>query len=294
MSRNPFGKTFTAWAFAAPALMLLLLTLLMPLLAVLFFSFTDWQFGYETIRFVGLDNFVEFFTTPRTRQALINTLVYTAVTVSGTVILGLWLAILIEGLAFGKTFFRTIYFLPVVSTFVAMAAVWEQVLHPTLGLLNTTLAAVGLQGSDWLHDPDLVLWTLCAIGIWENLGFNMVLFLAGLKSISKEYYEAAAIDGIRSAWSRFMVITWPLLGPTTLLVFIISALRSFRVFESVSLLTQGGPGHASEVLLYTIYEEAFSFLRIGYASSVTVVFLLGLLVLTLVQVRVADKRVHYS
>lgn len=282
-----------AWALAGPATLLIVTTLLLPLLAVVFFAFTDWTLGQQALRFVGFDNFRVFFSDPQSRQALTNTLIYVLVTVTGTVGLSLWVALLIEGLPVGRTFFRAVYFLPVVSTFVAMATVWEQILHPTLGVVNRFLLSFGVIGPDWLHDQATVLWTLCGIGIWENLGFNMVLFLAGLKSIPREYYEAATIDGVRSAWARFVTVTWPLLGPTTLFVFVISAIRSFRVFESVALLTRGDPGGASEVLLFTIYKEGFSFLRIGYASAVTVIFLLGLLALTLFQIRMAEKRVHY-
>lgn len=282
-----------AWLFAGPAAILLAATLILPALTIFFFALTDWQFGQSTIRFVGLANFVEYFADPASRQVLVNTLVYVAITVGGSVTLSLGVALLIESLPFGKEFFRAVYFLPVVSTFVAMATVWELILHPTVGLLNVSLRFIGLGGYDWLHDRATVLPTLCFIGIWETLGFNMVLFLAGLKAIPRDYYEAVEIDGARSALSRFLIVTWPLLGPTTLFVVVISAIRSFRVFESVAVLTRGDPGGASDVLLYSIYREGFGFLRIGYASAITVVFLLTLLLLTLVQVRFADKKVHY-
>ncbi|MDP1838992.1 MAG: sugar ABC transporter permease [Reyranella sp.] len=282
-----------AWLFAGPATLLLIATLILPSLTIFIFALTDWQFGQSAVRFVGLANFVEYFSDPQSRQTLINTLVYVAVTVTGSVVLSLSVAVLIESLPFGRTFFRAVYFLPVVSTFVAMATVWELILHPTMGLLNISLRFVGLAGYDWLHDRSTVMPTLCLIGIWEMLGFNMVLFLAGLKAIPRDYYEAAEIDGASSAWSRFWTVTWPLLGPTTLFVVVISAIRAFRVFESVAVLTRGDPGGASDVLLYSIYKEGFGFLRIGYASAITVIFLLTLLVLTLVQVRFADKKVHY-
>ncbi len=281
------------WLFAGPATVLLFATLIIPSLAIFVFALTDWQFGQSAIRFVGLANFVEYFADPQSRQTLINTLIYVAVTVTGSIVLALLVALLIESLPFGKTFFRAVYFLPVVSTFVAMATVWELILHPSMGLLNVALRFVGIAGQDWLHDRATVLPTLCAIGIWETLGFNMVLFLAGLKAIPRDYYEAAEIDGAGSAWNRFWTVTWPLLGPTTLFVVVISAIRAFRVFESVAVLTRGDPGGASEVLLYSIYKEGFGFLRIGYASAVTVIFLLTLLLLTLVQVRFADRKVHY-
>lgn len=282
-----------AWLFAGPATFLLFATLILPSLTIFLFALTDWQFGQSAIRFVGLANFVEYFGNPQSRQTLINTLIYVAVTVTGTVVLSLSVAMLIESLPFGKTFFRAVYFLPVVSTFVAMATVWELILHPTMGLLNVALQFIGLTGRDWLHDRSTVLGTLCFIGMWETLGFNMVLFLAGLKAIPRDYYEAAEIDGARSSWSRFLLVTWPLLGPTTLFVVVISAIRAFRVFESVAVLTRGDPGGASDVLLYNIYQEGFGFLRIGYASAITVIFLLSLLLLTLVQVKFADKKVHY-
>jgi multiple sugar transport system permease protein len=282
-----------AWLFAGPATLLLLATMILPSLAIFFFALTDWQFGQSAIRFVGLANFAEYFSDPQARRALVNTLVYAAVTVTGSVVLSLSVAMLIESLPFGKAFFRAVYFLPVVSTFVAMATVWEIILHPSMGLLNVTLRAVGIEGRDWLHDRMTVMPTLCAIGIWETLGFNMVLFLAGLKGIPRDYYEAAEIDGAGSAWNRFWTVTWPLLGPVTLFVVVISAIRAFRVFESVAVLTRGDPDGASDVLLYSIYREGFGFLRIGYASAITVVFLLALLLLTLVQVRFADKKVHY-
>lgn len=282
-----------AWLFAGPATLLLIATLILPSMTIFIFALTDWQFGQSAVRFVGLANFVEYFSDPQSRQTLINTLTYVAVTVTGSVVLSLSVAVLIESLPFGKTFFRAVYFLPVVSTFVAMATVWELILHPTMGLLNISLRFVGLDGYDWLHDRSTVMPTLCLIGIWEMLGFNMVLFLAGLKAIPRDYYEAAEIDGASSAWSRFWTVTWPLLGPTTLFVVVISAIRAFRVFESVAVLTRGDPGGASDVLLYSIYKEGFGFLRIGYASAITVIFLLTLLLLTLVQVRFADKKVHY-
>lgn len=282
-----------ALLFAFPATVLLGATLIVPSLLIFVFAMTDWQFGQSALRFVGFANFAEFLADPQSRQTLMNTLVYVAVTVTGSVALSLSVALLIESLPFGKTFFRAVYFLPVVSTFVAMATVWELILHPSMGLLNVSLRFIGVGGHDWLHDRATVLPTLCVIGIWETIGFNMVLFLAGLKAIPRDYYEAAEIDGARSAWSRFWTVTWPLLGPTTLFVVVISAIRSFRVFESVAVLTRGDPGGASEVLLYTIYREGFGFLRIGYASAITVIFLVTLLLLTLIQVRFADKKVHY-
>lgn len=281
------------WSLCLPAGIGVLATLLLPALVIVPLAFTNWTFGQTALQWVGLANFKEFFYDSSSNHALRNTVLYVAMTVPASVLLGLAVAIGIESLPFGKKTMRAIYFLPVVSTFVAMAAVWQLLLHPSLGMVNDVLRMLGVQGPDWLRDPVLVLPVLAFVGVWETIGFNMVLFLAGLKSIPRDYYEAGEIDGVDTAWERFATITWPLLGPTTLFVVVITAIRSFRVFESVAVLTKGGPAGASEVLLYSIYNEGFGLLRIGYASAITLIFLLALMILTLVQVFVADRRIHY-
>ena len=180
------------------------------------------------------------------------------------------------------------------STLIAMAVVWEFLLHPSVGLVNLTLELFGIKGGDFLKDPSKALFTLAAIGIWQSAGLNMVLFMAGLKAIPGDLYEAAEIDGAASAWERFRTVTWPMLGPATLFVTVVSGIRSFQVFDTVEVLTKGGPNKATEVLLYTMYTEAFNFFRTGYGAAITVVFLAIVLTLTLLQVRVGEKRTHYS
>ncbi len=140
----------------------------------------------------------------------------------------------------------------------------------------------------------MALPTLCMIGIWQMLGLNMVLFMAGLKSIPRDLYEAADVDGADSAWERFRTVTWPMLGPATMFASVVTAIRSFQVFDTVAVLTQGGPNKATEVLLYTMYTEGFSFFRTGYASAITVVFLVVVLSLTLLQAWLAERRTHYA
>jgi multiple sugar transport system permease protein len=208
--------------------------------------------------------------------------------------LGLAVALLIEGLARGRGFFRAVFFLPVVSLTVAMASAWQYLLHPTIGPVNALLRMVGLAGPEWLSSSDWVLVSLGAIGVWENAGFNMVLFLAGLSAIPRELREAATVDGAASAWERFRLVTWPLLGPTTLFVVTITTIRSIRVFDTVAVLTRGGPNKASEVLLYTMYTEGFTYLRLGYSAAITLVFLSIVLALMLLQNRVLERRTHHA
>jgi multiple sugar transport system permease protein len=220
--------------------------------------------------------------------------VYCLVVVPASIIIALVLAVLIEAGARGRATFRAIFFLPVVSLTVALATAWQYLLHPTIGPVNAVLRWFGIEGPNWLGSSDWVLASLGMIGVWENTGFNLVLFLAGLTAIPRDLYDAGEIDGAKGAWSRFWLITWPMLGPTMLFVMVITLTRSIRVFDTVRTLTQGGPNKSSEVLLHTIYQEGFHYFRFGYSAAITLVFLAIVLVLVLIQNRVLDRRIHYA
>lgn len=295
------GFNTAAWSMAlqigllaGPAIVLMLIFLIGPLLCVIALSLTDYQLGAQTLRFIGLGNYAEMFADKVFMKSLINTLVYVAITVPGALGLGLGIALLIESDLRLRGFYRAVYFLPYMATLIAMAVVWQFMLQPQFGLVNTVMRAVGLQGEDWLQNQSLVLFTLCGIGIWQNLGFNMVLFMAGLTSIPADLYEAAAVDGVDNGFDRFRTVTWPMLGPITLFALVITSIRSFQVFETVAVMTMGGPNKASEVLLYTMYSEGFQYFRTGYAAAVTVIFLGFVFILSAVKVFVLDRRVHYA
>lgn len=282
-----------ALGLLAPALILMTLLLLGPVVVVMLMSLTDYQLGASSWSVIGLANYRELFADRVFWKSLTNTLLYVAIVVPASVALGLGIALLIEAGSSLRSFYRSVFFIPVMATLIAMAISWEYMLHPQFGLINLMLKAVGLPARAWLSDPSLVLPTLAAIGVWQLFGFNMVLFLAGLVSIPRALYEAAEMDGARSAWARFRLVTWPMLGPVTMFVVLISAIRSFQVFDTVHVLTKGGPSKASEVLLYTMYSEGFEFFRSGIAAAIAVVFLGFVLLLTLVKARILDKRVHY-
>ncbi len=284
----------TAWLLAAPAITLMLLFIIIPTLAVIVLGFTDFELGYSGFRFVGFENYAELFSDRTFRKSLWNTVVYTAIVTPFSIFIGLGIAMLIEAEPRAKAFFRTVYFLPVASLLVAMATVWQYMLHPSIGPVNMMLAFFGIAGPNWLGSSSSVLPSLAIIGIWQSVGFNMVLFLAGLTAIPRDLYAAAEMDGVRSGFERFRLVTWPMLGPTTLFVVTISIINSVKVFETVKALTEGGPNKASEVLLFTIYQEGFVYLRVGYASAMTVIFLAILVVLMFLQYRVLDRKVHYS
>lgn len=289
-----WAETVTAYALAGPAFLLLLCLFILPVFAVFVIALTDWQFGALTLKFVGLANFGEVFGDPNFRASLVNTVLYVLMVVPGTVGVGLGIALLIEAGHSLRVFYRAVHFLPFMATLAAMAISWEALLHPTIGLINQIFIGLGLPTANWLRDETTVLPVLAVIGIWKNLGFAMVLFLAGLKSIPQDLYDAADIDGSDAWLDRLRTVTLPMLGPVTMFVVIIVALKAFETFDTVQILTQGGPGHASELLLYTLYRESFEYLRTGYGAAVTVVFLAIVVTLTMIQARVMDKKVHYQ
>lgn len=288
------AEALAAWMLVGPAVFFLLVLFFLPVIGVFAIALTDWQFGARTLSFVGLANFREVFADDGFRASLVNTVIYVLIVVPGTLALGLLIALLIESGRSCRSFYRAIHFLPFMATLTAMAIAWEALLHPTIGLINQTLAAVGLPTANWLRDENTALPVLAVIGIWQNLGYAMVLFLAGLKNIPLDLYDAADVDGADLWLDRLRTVTLPMLGPVSMFVITVVALRAFESFDTVKVLTQGGPGHASDVLLYTLYRESFEYLRTGYGATIAVVFLAIVVTLTFVQARLMDSKVHYQ
>jgi multiple sugar transport system permease protein len=283
----------TGLAFISPAMLLFLLTSLLPLAVLLALSFTDYELGAVDTKGVGTANFAKAFTDPIFRRSLGNTLLYVLIVVPGAVGLGLLIAVLVHGRRHSRGFYEVIYFLPVTSTLIAMATVWQFLLHPRLGPVNAFLGLFGVREVAFLSEPGLALPTLAVIGIWQLLGFNMVLFLAGLSAIPRDLYEAAEVDGCTSALDRFLTITWPLLTPTTMFVLVTTSITAFKIFDTVAVMTRGGPMGSSEVLLYNVYLEGFQYFHMGYAAALTVIFLAFILVFAAIQSFVLERRAHY-
>ncbi|GIX13222.1 MAG: ABC transporter permease [Paracoccaceae bacterium] len=280
-----------------PGVAAMLALIFVPVALVAVLSFTDYQFGARSFRWVGLENYHRLFTDPIGRKAVTNTLLYVAIVIPFSMTLALLVALGLHRLAQTMPrlsgILQAAYFLPVAATLVAMAIAWQMLLHPSIGPVNAVLKQLGLPAPDWLSDRGLVLYTLAAIGIWQSVGYNMVLFLAGLAAIPRHLYEAAAVDGATRGWERFWTVTWPMLGPTTLFVAVITATNAFRVFETVATLTRGGPAFASDTLVYALYREGFVYFKAGYASAITMVFFVVMMVLTLAQFALIERRVHY-
>jgi multiple sugar transport system permease protein len=289
-----WSEAISAYLLVIPGAALLAILFVAPVVAVFVIATTNWQFGAAHLAFVGTKNFRDVFADPLFRTSLLNATVYALIVVPGTIGLGLLVALLIEARPSLRGFYRAIHFLPFMATLAATAVAWEMLLHPTIGLVNQALSALGLPTANWLRDEKTVLTVLALIGIWQNLGFAMVLFLAGLKAIPGELYQAAEIDGADGWLDRLRTVTLPMLGPVAMFAVIVVAIRAFETFDTVAILAQGGPGGASELILYTLYREGFEYLRAGYGAAVTVVFLCIIVTLTLAQIGVADRRVHYS
>ncbi|MFC7396410.1 carbohydrate ABC transporter permease [Chelatococcus sp. GCM10030263] len=279
--------------FALPAFALLLLTNLIPLAILCYLSFTDYEFGGLEAHVVGLANFKAALADPVIRRSVANTLLYVAIVLPGAVLGGLFIAILVHRRRRTRSFYEVIYFLPVTSTLIAMATVWQFLLHPSLGPVNAVLKWIGIGEIAFLSEPSTALPTLAVIGIWQLVGFNMILFLAGLSAIPRDLYEAAEIDGCAGAIDRFLTITWPLLGPTTMFVIVTTSITAFKIFDTVAVLTRGGPMGSSEVLLYNIYLEGFQYFHTGYAAALTFIFLAFILAFSIVQTFALDRKVHY-
>ena len=275
-----------AWglAFALPALGFLVVFNLYPLASAFYISFTSWQMA-GTPQFVGLENYVTVFARDEEFYRSVGVTAYYALGTNPP----LWAMALGLALLFNRRFalravFRTVYFVPVVVSWVVAAIVWSTIFHPTLGLNAAFFRLFDQPGVIWLADPRLVMPAMIIISIWKGLGYQMVLFLAGLQGIPAEYQEAASCDGANTR-QRLWYITLPLLKPTILFVMVISVIGSFQVFTPIFIMTGGGPAGASRVLPMLIYEHAFKFLKMGYATSLAMVLFVILMSLTLLQMK---------
>nr|WP_323054551.1 sugar ABC transporter permease [Ochrobactrum chromiisoli] len=277
--------------FAAPAGLLLLATYIIPMIVLAGFSVTDYQLGALSSRFVGLGNFIKAISDPVFIRSLRNTVLYALIVIPFGVFLALGIALLVYNRKRSRGFWEVAYFLPVTATLVAMATVWQFLLHPSIGPVNAVIKWFGFEPVSFLSNPALLIPTMALIGIWQVLGFNMVLFLAGLTAISKDLHEAARLDGAKNPIDRFLTVTWPMLGPTTMFVVVTTSISAFKVFETVAVLTKGRFG--SETLLFNLYLEGFEYSNTGYAAALTLIFLAIVLVLSIGQTLHLDKKVHY-
>jgi len=282
------------WAFVAPALGLIGVFFFVPVLGGLLLSFTDFDVYAlgrpDTARFMGLANYLQVLRNPDFWRALGNTLYFVLVGGPLSVAASLVAALLVSSkLARFPGLYRSIFFMPVVTTLVAVAIVWRYLYHPQYGLLNWALGAVGVPAVDWLGDPHWAMFAIIVMAVWKNFGYNMLIFVAGLQSIPEELYEAAHLDGA-GGWARFRHITLPSLGPTFLFVGVMTMIGNFQLFAEPYVMTQGGPMGATRTVVLLMYEEGFRWWRMGMGAALAFVLFVIMLAGTMVQMRLQRER----
>ncbi len=281
-------EAVTGWTFIGPSLLLLLVFSAAPLLFAFYLSFHGWNLVEPAKPFVGLRHYLELGGDGLFWNAAKNTLIF-SLYVPVTMVLSLGVALLLNRRMRGVALLRAVFFMPYITSFVAISIVWQWMYDPEFGLINWALGWVGLGPYPWLGDPATALPALMIMAVWIHIGFQMVIFLAGLQTIPHELYEAAMIDGA-GPWRRFWRITVPLLRPTTFFVLVTSIIGSFQVFTFVYVMTEGGPLRATDVIVYHIYQNAWQFLRMGYASAMSWVLFAVIFVITLLQFRLLGRR----
>lgn len=275
-----------------PALSVLVVFMLVPILVVVAISFTDWNGISKAITFVGLANFVELMTSETFARVVLNTFAYVALTLPLTLVAGLGAALLVERPRASSTALRIAFTLPFVVSIAVVAVVWTWILNPQFGILNHILESLGAEPQSWLSQSDRAMLAIAVPAVWRQFGYYMLIFLSGLKGIDVTLHEAAKLDGAGTL-TRTLRITLPLLSPQLFFALVLGVLDSFQVFAQVDLMTRGGPLGSTNVAIYYMYQQGFEFFRMGVASAVAVLLLVFLALMTFLQVRFLGTRVFY-
>jgi len=289
-----------AYIFLSPAFLLFAVTVFYPMIRAFQFSLYNWPLGSAEKTFVGLENYQRLVTDDALfHKSIANTLYFTVATVLPTLAIALAIALLLNRRDLrARGLFRTIYFIPVVTSLVAVAFVWRILLEPTFGIVNATLRLVGVDGPGWLADPDWALNGVVVMTVWRDIGYYMVIFLAGLQTIPRDIYDSAAVDGA-SRWQTFRRITLPLLNPSIVLAAVIGVIYGLQLFTQVYVMTgspqrlAGGPSDSTESIVLFIVQQAFRPLEMGYPSAAAIILFLLIMAVTLVQLRLIQRRFEY-
>ncbi|MFB5265240.1 carbohydrate ABC transporter permease [Paenibacillus enshidis] len=288
------GETLAGLLFVGPMLLGVTILVLLPIIATIVLSFADWNFVavWNGIKWVGLGNFETLLKDEAFIKSVRNNIVF-LLTVPVYMLISMVLAVMINKNVYWKGYFKVAYFMPYISSIVAVAVVWQVLFQPSYGPINEFLKAIGIANPPkWIADPNFALISIMMISIWTSIGFNMIIYIAGLQSIPEDLYEAAEIDGA-GAWVKFTRITFPLLSPTSFFLLVTGMISTFKVFDVIAVMTQGGPIGSTSMMVWYLYEQAFVNLKVGYASSVSVVLLLFVLLITFGQWAAQKKWVNY-
>ncbi len=282
-----------AYVYLLPVLFVVGVFQLLPIVYSIIVSFYRWDLIGDP-EYIGIDNYSRLFADPMFYKSLWNTLTYTVVSVPAGIFSALAVALLLNNKIAGLGFYRTIYFIPVITSINAVAIVWNFIYHPSYGLLNSVLDTVGVAPQKWLEDPNLAMFCIILMSVWKGLGYNVIIFLTGLQNIPAHLYEAARIDGA-NRWQQFRHITWPMLSPVTYFVFVMSVIGSFQVFSQVYMMTpRGGPMKCCMVIVYYVYQVAFEKFEFGYGLAMAFILFLMIFSVTMFNKLFVEKRVHYN
>jgi multiple sugar transport system permease protein len=292
--RREWRRSEARWGyiFAAVTLLPILIFSIVPMLSVFYFAFTDYNIFGKTTDWIGLANFEEAFASRVFAKAVGNTFQFTLLSVPARLALGFLIALLLNRRVRGISLVRAVYYIPGLTSAVAIAVVWMWLFDPRLGMANVILELVGVAGKNWLRDPATALNAVTAVSVWSGFGVTMIIYLAGLQGVPSSYYEAAQIDGANS-WQLLRYITWPLLRPVTFYLFVTGVIGAMQMFTLVMVMTQGGPLDRTTTLVHQIYLNAISFNRMGYASALSLVLFAIILVLTLINIRFFSSDIEY-
>ncbi|WP_347567211.1 sugar ABC transporter permease [Mesorhizobium sp. WSM4904] len=277
------------WLFVSPTLIGFLVFFLGPLLAVVYYSMTEWNLLTQQATFVGLRNFENaLLENPDFWLVVRNSVIFAIGLVPLNMALALLLALALSRPFLGVVFFRTIFFAPVVTSAIAWAIVWKFMLQGEGGAVNQMLSWIGIDGPNWLRQPSWAMAAVIVTRVIKMVGLNMIIYIAALQSIPRDYEEAALLEGA-SRWQIFRMITWPMLAPTTLIIMVLTTIGSFKVFDHIYQMTGGGPENGTLVLAFYIYQQAFKFFNVGYASALALIMFVIVMILTLVQVMIRQR-----
>jgi multiple sugar transport system permease protein len=286
------ARDWYAYLFVGPSLLGVVAFLLLPMVIVLVLSFFHWELLSDPT-FAGLDNYVRLFGDAETWHSVWVTVLYVLLSIPLQTVLAMGLAVMLNQRVKGVKIFRSMFVVPWMATPIVMGLVWNWIFDPRDGAINSALALVGVTGPDWLSDRAWALPAIALVSIWQYTGYNMLFFLAGLQGIPQELYDAASTDGAAPA-QRFWRVTLPLLNPTMFFVMVTNLIGAFQVFDTVFVMTDGGPSGSTEVINFRIYSTAFREFDFGYASTLSMLLFAIILVVTLVQVRFFSKRTTYD
>lgn len=286
-------NTIKPYIFLAPALIILSVFSIYPILHMITLSFYEWNMISPVKTFVGLTNFINLASDMKFYQIIGNTLIYVIFTVGLNIILGMALALFLNRKTKISSFLQSIAFFPYIVSLASISLLWMWIMNKNFGLLNALLEFLHLQTIDWLGSTTYALISLIIISVWKGVGYNALIILASLQSVPQYLYEAARLDKA-SSWKIFRKITLPMISPTVFFLTLMDAIASFKVFETIQIITEGGPQNSTNTLVFALYEYGFHFYKIGYAASIGVVLFLIIAIFTIGYFVVLSKKVHYQ